>query len=1062
MTGPGTNVGRAYVTILADTHTMDAAVASAMQRLRERSGKEGQKAAEAWADNWAKELEDKNKIDVSFAKMLERQQGLAEERGKKLGAKMRDSFVKEFGKDIGTRMFKILQDQAKGSQGALDGILLGALDAQNRAQKQATADFQADLKERNDAYSRAMSEQEQALQASLGARADIQAHQKGLQDQLAADRAEYEKFFSDIDKMSRDSATQRSKDATSASKKSDADFLSSQNELLRVSRDLNSALSDSIRIDENRAKSLSKTRTELEKSKVTIQDLEKAFGGGGGGLGGLVGSIVGFPLSTLSKIDSGLSAISKEITDTFKTFDELGASAGFSRIGSLLAIKTQGLAALSYGLVGLTLAAGPAASALSLLAGGVTAFLGSVAIGAIGGIAALGPAILGLGAAFGVLFLAFSNWKKSATEADKEAVQPLIDSFGKLKEAVRVELFKDLATQTPMLVKLLDEVKGSLVGVAGVMRELGTSTFTMFTAEDSAQAANLSKVLGALPGLVRQWGGAITQATGGLTGLLAAALPIADKLGAAIEGLATRFNLWANSVRGQDALSTFFTGAYEDARRLFAIIGEVTKVLAHLFEAGQPTGDSFLDSWLQGLRKLDGWITGAGAASVQSWFTNSAKFMHGLGEDLKALGGLFDALDTSKSQGQIISFTGVVADMINTITDGVKSIQGKDFGQLGASLSNLGTAIKDNILPELKRMFDLFTGNQSVSTLSVAFDALAAAMVPIGGILGLIASGSELVANAFGKLPAIVQQVLVAFLLLRAVDFSLIAKGAVTMAENIAVSAVGFVRSFQTMEGAVASLQGVMNKFVAGRRLHPADRVLQGARDRSARRAGRPGPVQQVGPGVRRHHEAVGRAARGLPDQAAGHAQHGQPAGVRHQPQRRRHQHQRPDGCSRPGRLQLGSVQGRCGQADRRRRAQRDRDQGAQGRDQPAGPGGHGRLGRLRQVDSRQCGHGCRHRPGGQGGAGLQEVHPAVRGCDRRCREQDPWPGGRAADPGWRDGEPGHGDRQRGRGPARAEERLRRRGDRRGEHHLRLQCRHRRDRHEQPGLLHAEQGPDHG
>jgi len=196
-----------------------------------------------------------------------------------------------------------------------------------------------------------------------------------------------------------------------------------------------------------------------------------------------------------------------------------------------------------------------------------------------------------------------------------------------------------------------------------------------------------------LPSIVNKLGTAFVQAFGGLTGVFRALLPFGDKLADSLLRISRNFNEWANSARGQTAITKFMTTAFEDATKLVDILHEIGTSIKLVFQAGEPTGAGFLDSILSSFERLNAFlVSGKGQAAMKRWFDDSKKFITALGGLVGELGKTFDALDTEQGRSNIDGFInglkGVVT-VIKAVLVGTAKLGGA-FIQLGKDLDLSG------------------------------------------------------------------------------------------------------------------------------------------------------------------------------------------------------------------------------------------------------------------------------------------------------------------------------------------------------------------------------------
>ena len=135
----------------------------------------------------------------------------------------------------------------------------------------------------------------------------------------------------------------------------------------------------------------------------------------GSAVGGLV-NMLSVPFTLMSKLAGGVS----QLAEGFKVL-RLGGASTMEALSALAAraapAAVAGLAALAVAVAAAAVALPILVSGLWLLIGALTALVGSISIGIVGGLLALGPAIAGLAAGLGAAFLVFQRMGKEGTKA---------------------------------------------------------------------------------------------------------------------------------------------------------------------------------------------------------------------------------------------------------------------------------------------------------------------------------------------------------------------------------------------------------------------------------------------------------------------------------------------------------------------------------------------------------------------------------------------------------------------------------------------------------------------
>jgi hypothetical protein len=390
------------------------------------------------------------------------------------------------------------------------------------------------------------------------------------------------------------------------------------------------------------------------------------------GLSRLGTEVITFPIKAIAHISnsfsdafsaSRLAGAGKFLSAGRGILGVFGGKGGL--IGTLIGAGV-GLFAISKVLPGVI-------SLLTSLGGVVSALVGSIGIGLVGALLAVGPAsigaVAGLGTVFGVIN-SFAQDKKNT----------------KFWESVFETPFRKFSLQFAPKVKTF--LTGIRSGIARLLTEMKPAVNSFFsnwdrTINDPTTQSALGKWADSLGRIARSVNVAFTSFVSGLIGFFVPVLPYAEKLATYISTIATRFNAWANSTPGQNAIADFMKGAWENARLVKDIIVEIGSILGTVFSSGDPTGKSFLDGILGKLEEIDAFLkTPAGRAKLDEWFEG----VKGIGEDLGdialSVGEIiknFNTPEAQKSATQIMDALVAIADLgekLSRVADAVGTITG--------------------------------------------------------------------------------------------------------------------------------------------------------------------------------------------------------------------------------------------------------------------------------------------------------------------------------------------------------------------------------------------------
>lgn len=447
-------------------------------------------------------------------------------------------------------------------------------------------------------------------------------------------------------------------------------------------------------------------------------------------------------------------------------------------------------------LVGLgAVMAGPLSAATSGLTAGLTA-LGASAAYAGGSAAAALPIFTALAQGIGVTKIGTIGMEDAFKEAFKATAQ--LAAGEKLTEAEQAKLtasMKNLAPAAravvgetlklyPAFQKLRLGVQQRLfVGLAGVMKTTATRFLPLMTQQLNISATTLNrlvksfarvnttahamnswgKILNANNVILRSLGASALQAFSGAREAMVPLLPFGIRLAAAINRVATAFNKWATSAKGQNQITNFMRAAFVSAKLLLSISKNLAIALGNIFKQGKGTGDSLLVLINNLTARFAAW-TGSlkGQSALQRWFAEGKQTMIEvgglLGDIAKAFGGLAGTADPSDTVAQLRQALQPVLQLlqqINATGVGQQVIQG--FTQIAAALQqmNAGGAISafiSSLVSMTQTVANLVTaipgGTQTIASLATVLGTLAAIRF-VGTVTGISS-----VVGALGKMSA--------------------------------------------------------------------------------------------------------------------------------------------------------------------------------------------------------------------------------------------------------------------------------------------------------------------
>jgi hypothetical protein len=472
----------------------------------------------------------------------------------------------------------------------------------------------------------------------------------------------------------------------------------------------------------------SKIATFSESAKTKIDkfgdSVGKVFGAGSRNnffniIGSAMGTLVKLPGVLFGAVD-GLAKLATKFQDAVQ------AAGGFSsfltgilpKLAQFGAIGVGGIAGIAVLVLGLIQILGPAIALVWGLVGALVALTGAVAAGLIGAMAALLPLVVGVGAAFGVLFLAISGQSqasktaqtnlnninkqvqtyrdqvakaKPGTDAYKVAVQnlngalerqhqaqsavnadlatlakPLTDFVTKARDVAQQHLFANASKDAKDFQVAFQPLLGLIARIADA---IGAVVTKFAQASKSPEFKGFIDALSsALPKIIISLGDAMVKFGGGFAALFRDLLPYGQRLADAIDRLAGGFDRWATSAKGQTGIHNFLATAWDDATKLWDIIVNLGKVIGDVFfnPSATKTGGGFLDSINSSLERLDRWLnTPKGRDQLTKWFDDAKNIVQEFGPVLNNLVTMFANFDTKHAQDNLKTFMNLLNQLGN-------------------------------------------------------------------------------------------------------------------------------------------------------------------------------------------------------------------------------------------------------------------------------------------------------------------------------------------------------------------------------------------------------------
>lgn len=467
------------------------------------------------------------------------------------------------------------------------------------------------------------------------------------------------------------------------------------------------------------------------------QGLENAFGKGLRETFAVLGSsIAGFG-RTIAQAGAPLEGLGNAL-------DRFGLAIGRLGGGGIDGLIIQ-IVALVTAFEAMLVIAGTAAAGISLLVGALTALTVAVGGGLLGFVTALGPAMLALAAGTGAASFAIAGMNR----AQKRALAPLKEWVKEIQGIANEALFDDIGKQVRGLADALSTSLNPLIErSAGVLREFVDG----FVA--SIQGGGFANVMGILsaqlPNLLRNTLSIVSNLATGLTGIFAGAAPGANRLFEAINRVTGSFAEWFTSTEGMAQVNRFMGDAIPILNTLWDIAKQVGNTLRILWEEGASGGKQLLDSVSSILTQFTAWLGSTeGRAALTQWFNDAVIAGRQLGNAVRAVVDLFNALDTQQTRDFFGTLVTQVTASIGALTMLVTWTQ-----SVVTWFQNLGPAIGDTFATAGRAISTWVAGavagfNKFATTASVKFQAF---NIKVGNVFNGIAAVARNVFNTINNI----------------------------------------------------------------------------------------------------------------------------------------------------------------------------------------------------------------------------------------------------------------------------------------------------------------------
>jgi hypothetical protein len=344
---------------------------------------------------------------------------------------------------------------------------------------------------------------------------------------------------------------------------------------------------------------------------------------------------------------------------------------------------------------------GPAIALLSALSGAFVALTVSVGGALAGGLVALGPILLGLGAGVGAVAIAFSDLSKQ----QERVFKPFGDWVDEVRELVQGELFKGLAGDIRSVVDVLSaDINPILRDVAANIR-FAFGQFAEVIQGDAFQES-LSTFQVFLPSIMNNLLSIIGNLGLALFNMFAAASPATQDFLERINGVVERFAEWTGQEDGRQAIRDFMERAVDLLDSIWDLITSVSETFGNFFEDGNRLGQRMIDNLTQILDNFNAWLnTEAGRDELRGWFEDAETIIGEVGDVLRQAGDLIDELDSPQNRATLLVILTAFEQIIGVVTDLVRFVNRTTAAITGIRDGGVSLQRIDGLLDRLSGAF---------------------------------------------------------------------------------------------------------------------------------------------------------------------------------------------------------------------------------------------------------------------------------------------------------------------------------------------------------------------
>lgn len=377
-----------------------------------------------------------------------------------------------------------------------------------------------------------------------------------------------------------------------------------------------------------------------------------------------------------------------------------GGGAATSIGKGLMSITKAGPAAI-VAIIAVIAAMSAMVSVAGALLAIITALSATIVSGLVGALLVLAPALLAAVAGAGLLTAAFMSMTDAQKSMLTDAFQPLKAEMVGLGQLMLQDMVPAFGTWSANLQQALLLALPLAQQLGATFAQAGNILTASFSGPGFQALATSLGIF--LPGILLRLTQAFASFNNGAAGTFAALMPLVNQFAGYLQGVTERFNMWANSAQGQNAIVDFANRAVASLQSLWNFVREFSGfVFDVLFDRNaQTAGNSIFDSLADSFANLREKLAQASAdGSLQKWFDDAIEFGSQLWSVVRSLVDLFvefydSGMLTSIGRGleavaTALDIAAKFADPLISAVGGLALVMTSVVGPIDALIGKLG------------------------------------------------------------------------------------------------------------------------------------------------------------------------------------------------------------------------------------------------------------------------------------------------------------------------------------------------------------------------------------